>query len=244
MATNPTDPKDIALIEAMGQDAELRALAHRFFLKTCEYRYSYNFSWLGRPAIQYPQDLFAIQELMWRIRPDLVIETGVAHGGSLVFYASILELIHGAGLALGIDVDIRSRNRTAIEAHPVKHRILLLEGSSVDERVVSKTYEMARDKNRVIVVLDSNHTHAHVLRELELYSPLVKRDGYIVVLDTVVEQMPKDAFPNRPWGPGNSPATAVKEFLAGNRRFVVDEEIDNKLLISTAPGGYLRCVND
>jgi cephalosporin hydroxylase len=244
MATNPTDPKDIALIEAMGKDAELRALAHRFFLKTCEYRYSYNFSWLGRPVIQYPQDLLAIQELIWRIRPDLVIETGVAHGGSLIFYASILELISGASSALGIDVEIRPHNRRVIEAHPLAHRILLLEGSSVDEHVVQKTYEIARDKKHVIVVLDSNHTHAHVLRELELYSPLVKRGSYIVVLDTVVEQMPANAFNNRPWGPGNSPATAVKAFLAGNSRFVVDEEMDSKLLISTAPGGYLRCVND
>ncbi|MBC5805061.1 MAG: cephalosporin hydroxylase [Candidatus Eremiobacter antarcticus] len=222
-------------------DKELADAARTFFLKSCEQKYSYNFTWLGRPVIQYPQDLIALQEIIWRIRPDLIVETGVAHGGSLVFYASMLELL-GAGRVLGIDIDIRPHNREAIEAHPLARRIDLLEGSSVDSSLGRTVFERASAYKRIMVVLDSYHTHDHVLRELELYAPLVKTGSYLVVFDTVIEVMPASAFPDRPWGPGNNPHTAVQAFLQHNDRFQIDAELDRKLLISAAPGGYLRCI--
>jgi cephalosporin hydroxylase len=244
MSGDGKDPLDPAAIETMAADADLAKLSHAFFLKTCEHRYSYNFSWLGRPVIQYPQDLIATQEVIWSVKPDLIVETGIAHGGSLIFYASLLELIGGPGNVIGIDNDIRAHNRTAIEAHPLLRRISMVQGSSVDAAVARSVSEAARDKQRILVVLDSHHTHAHVLRELDLYSPLVRAGSYVIVFDTAIEQMPADAFPHRPWGPGNNPHTAVQEFLSRNDRFAVDSAIDNKLLISAAPGGYLRCVKN
>jgi cephalosporin hydroxylase len=226
----------------MAADPRLRAAARDFFLRSCEHRYSYNFSWLGRPVIQYPQDLLAMQEIIWAVRPRLIVETGVAHGGSLIFYASLLELLGGEGRVLGIDVEIRPHNRQAIEAHPLFKRISLIEGSSTADAVIRQVREQCRPP--VLVVLDSNHTHAHVLRELELYSPLVTRGSYLVVFDTVVEDMPASAFPDRPWGPGNNPRTAVRAFLGTTDRFIVDQEIEDKLLVTVAPGGYLKCVKD
>jgi cephalosporin hydroxylase len=225
----------------MAGDAVLQAHAKELFLGSCRYNYSYNFSWMGRPIIQYPQDIMALQEIIWRVKPALIVETGIAHGGSLVFFASMLELL-GTGLAVGIDVEIRPHNRVAIEAHPVSRRLKLIEGSSVDPAIVAQAAALARGKAPVLVILDSNHTHEHVLKELELYSPLVTAGSYLVALDTVVEDMPKEFFPDRPWGPGNNPKTAVREFLKGNRRFVVDREIQSKLLLTTAPEGYLRCL--
>lgn len=242
MTDDHSDASDAAAIEIMAADAEMTTLSRAFFLKTCEHRYSYNFSWLGRPVIQYPQDLIAVQEVIWNVKPDLIVETGIAHGGSLIFYASLLELIGGPGKVIGIDNDIRSHNRSAIEAHPLAARIVMVQGSSVDDAVARSVREVARDKQRVLVILDSNHTHAHVLRELNLYAPLVRAGSYVIVFDTAIEQMPADAFPHRPWGPGNNPHTAVQEFLSTNDRFVVDSTIDHKLLVSAAPGGYLRCV--
>jgi cephalosporin hydroxylase len=230
-------------MSVMAADQELAAAAHAFFLKSCEHRYSYNFTWLGRPVIQYPQDLLAMQEIIWRTRPDLIVETGIAHGGSIIFYASMLELL-GAGRVLGIDIDIRPHNRAAIEAHPLSHRIDLLEGSSVDPTIVRSAFERAGTDKRVMIVLDSYHTHDHVLRELELYAPMVKTGSYLVIFDTVIEVMPADAFPDRPWGPGDNPHTAVQAFLQRNDRFEIDAELERKLLISSAPGGYLRCIKD
>ncbi|MFN2566680.1 MAG: cephalosporin hydroxylase family protein [Gemmatimonadaceae bacterium] len=228
----------------MAADPTLAALTTKWFNESCRHRYSYNFTWLGLPIIQFPQDMVAMQELVWRVKPDLVVETGVARGGSLAFYASLLELLRGDGRVVGIDIDIRPANREAIESHALAKRITLVDGSSTDERTVVRVRELARGRERVLVVLDSNHTHDHVLRELELYSPLVRAGSYVVVFDTVVERMPAEAFPDRPWGPGNNPMTAVREFLARNDRFTVDEEIENKLLITVAPRGYLRCVRD
>jgi cephalosporin hydroxylase len=186
--------------------------------------------------------VFALQEIIWDTKPDLVIETGIAHGGSLVFYASMLELIGGPGRVLGIDVEIRPHNRVAIEAHPMFKRIEMIEGSSVDPRVVEQVHLRAASSLSTLLVLDSNHTHEHVLAELQAYERVVKPGGYIVVLDTVIEDMRKEAFPDRPWGPGNNPKTAVREFLRQNRRFEIDHDLDAKLLISVAPEGYLRCV--
>jgi cephalosporin hydroxylase len=227
------------MITHMWDDAALQACSRKWMDMANNYEYSYHFTWMGRPVIQYPQDLLAMQELIWRVRPDLVIETGVAHGGSLVFYASMLELI-GRGRVVGIDIDIRAHNRQAIEAHPMFGRITMLQGSSVDACVVEQVHAIAQTAECVIVVLDSLHTHDHVARELELYAPLVTKGSYLVVFDTVIEDMPADAFPDRPWSRGNNPKTAVREFMKSNDAFVCDQDVEHKLLVTVAPGGYLR----
>lgn len=228
----------------MSEDTELQKQAFDLFLDTCRYKYSYNFTWLGRPIIQYPQDVMAMQEIIWRVQPDLIIETGIAHGGSLIFSASMLELIGGAGRVLGIDIDIREHNRQELERHALARRITLIEGSSADEAVVEQVRTFAQGSRSTLVVLDSNHTHEHVLTELEQYSPLVTEGSYLVVFDTVVEDMPDDFFSDRPWGRDSNPKTAVRQFLRTNDRFVVDREIERKLLITVAPGGYLKCVKE
>jgi cephalosporin hydroxylase len=229
-------------IRKLGSDTRLRALAMELMQAAGKHRYTYHFTWLGRPAIQFPQDLLAIQEIVWRVRPDLIVETGVAHGGGLIFYASLLELIGGSGRVIGIDIDIRAHNRSAIEQHHLAQRITLLQGSSTDPAIVERVRHEAACRPLVLVILDSDHTHAHVARELELYSPLVQPPSYLIVLDTIIEDLPCDYFPDRQWGKGNNPATAVREFLRTNARFVADEEMDAKLLITVAPGGFLRCV--
>lgn len=234
-------------IAAQGKNGEIKALSRQWICHPDLMRYSYHFSWLGRPIIQYPQDMIAMQELLWEIKPDLVIETGIAHGGSLIFYASILELNALCGgpqkaHVLGLDIDIRKHNREAIENHPIYRlgRISMIEGSSVDPQIIRRVQDMAAQYSKIMVVLDSNHTHAHVLAELEAYAPLVSPGSYCIVFDTIVEQMPEDAYPQRPWGRGDNPASAVSEFLKKHPRFRVDTSIDDKLLISVAPGGYLR----
>jgi cephalosporin hydroxylase len=232
------------VVDAMARNPKIRALALDFLVETAPYKYSYGFSWLGRPIIQFPQDMVALQEIIWRVKPDLILETGIAHGGSLIFSASILELLGGTGMVVGIDIDIREHNREAIEKHPLSGRISMIEGSSLDEDVASKVYDLAKGKKRVVVLLDSNHTHDHVIQELELYSPLVGEGSYLIVFDTVVEDMPAEAFQGRPWSKGNNPKTAVLEFLKNNDRFKVDTDIENKLLITVAPSGYLRCIKN
>ncbi|MEI6294247.1 MAG: cephalosporin hydroxylase family protein [Methanomicrobiales archaeon] len=212
--------------------------------KSIDKKYTYNFTWLGRPIIQFPQDIMAMQELIWQVKPDLIIETGIAHGGSLIFSASMLELIGGSGQVLGIDIDIREHNRIEIEKHPMFKRITMLEGSSIDPNIMKKVFAFAKEKKTILVVLDSLHTHDHVANELELYSPLVSKGSYLVVSDTIIDDMPEDSFPDRPWGKGNNPKTAVWEFLKHNDRFIIDKEIENKLLITVAPDGYLKCVKD
>ncbi len=242
------DPRELfeqqkrTLIAEQGADTALRAATTDWFNKSCAHKYSYHFTWLGIPIIQYPQDILALQEIVWRIRPQLIIETGVAHGGSLILSASLLELIGGPGQVVGIDIDIRPHNRAAIEAHPMMKRITLIEGSSVDPAVVDQVRAIAREKAPIVVILDSNHTHDHVAQELRHYAPLVTNGSYLIVFDTVVDDMPADAFPNRPWGPGNNPKTAVREFLGNSKDFAVDVELESKLLITVAPGGYLRRV--
>ena len=228
----------------MSSDRELTAVASDFFRRLARHKYTHNFLWLGRPIIQLPQDIIAMQEIIWQVKPDLIIETGIAHGGSLIFYASILELIGGEGHVLGIDVDIRDHNRTEIQKHPMFKRITMIEGSSVDQSIVREVYQFAQGRQKVLVALDSNHTHRHVLGELELYSPLVKRGSYLVVFDTAIEDMPEDLFPDRPWGKGDNPKTAIREFLRGNSRFVIDKGIEKRLIVTVAPDGYLRCVSD
>ncbi|MES2142232.1 MAG: cephalosporin hydroxylase family protein [Pseudomonadota bacterium] len=204
--------------------------------------YSYNFDWLGLPIIQFPQDIVAIQEIIWRTKPDIIIETGVARGGSLLLSASILHLLNGSGKVIGIDIDIREHNRKAIENHPLAFRIHLIEGSSIEEATINKLVSFIHPMDTVMVILDSNHTYSHVFKELELYSPFVSVGKYMLVMDTVIEYMPNDYFPNRPWGKGNNPMCAVHDFIKTNSRFVIDETIPNKLLITVAEDGYLKCV--
>lgn len=231
-------------IERMGADEQLRGLTRQWFTASSQYEYSYHFKWLGRPIIQFPQDIIALQEIIWEVRPRLIIETGIAHGGSLIFSASMLELIGGDGRVIGVDIDIREHNRIEIERHPLARRITMIQGSSIDEDVAGRVAHEARGDGPVLVILDSNHTHDHVLRELEIYSQFVTRGSYLIVFDTVIQEMPADFFPDRPWGPDSNPKTAVSEFLKRNDRFEVDHQLEAKLQITVAPGGYLRCIKD
>lgn len=263
-STSQADPisafnaERIADIARMARDGGVKALAHDFMMTSTPYKYSYNFEWLGRPIIQFPQDIVAYQEVVWRTRPDLIIETGIAHGGSLVLSASLLALLDlcdaassGAPLdartsyrkVVGIDIDIRQHNRTLIERHPLASRIHMIQGSSVDPLLVASVHELAKPYQRVMVCLDSNHTHEHVLRELEAYAPLVSLGCYCIVWDTIVDDMPEKLLGDRPWGPGNNPKTAVHEYLRHHPEFEIDKTIDHKLLISVAPDGYLRRVS-
>jgi len=218
-------------------------------------KYVYNFDWLGRPIIQYPQDMVAMQELIWLTKPDLIIETGIAHGGSLVLNASMLALLDYSDAVekkmvldpawpqrkvLGIDIDIRLHNRAAIESHPMASRIEMLEGSSIAPEIISQVHEYAKGFNRILVSLDSNHTHDHVLAELKAYAPLTSIGSYCVVFDTFVEQMPDDLFPDRPWAPGNNPQTAAREFLKTHPEFEVDSSVQHRLQVTVAPGGYIK----
>ncbi|HEV8283362.1 MAG TPA: cephalosporin hydroxylase family protein [Chitinophagaceae bacterium] len=227
-------------VEQNGINNALQKAAKEFNVESNRSQYSYNFSWMGRPIIQYPQDMIAMQEIVWKVKPDLIIETGIAHGGSLIYYASLLELI-GKGEVLGIDIDIREHNRKEIEKHPMYKRIKMIQGSSIDEEVVKQVKKYTTGKERIIVCLDSNHTHEHVLSELNLYSPFVNTGSYIIAFDTIVEDLPEGYFSQkRPWGISNNPRTAVDEFLKTNKDFEIDTSIDNKLLISVAPKGYLK----
>jgi cephalosporin hydroxylase len=228
--------------ERMAEDPELRATSDAWIAHAARYKYTYNFRWLGLPVIQLPQDLIALQEIVWAVQPELVIETGIARGGSLVFYASLLQLLGGDRRVIGIDVDLRAHNRAALEAHPLFPRITLIDGSSIDPAVVARVGELAAGRAPVMVVLDSNHTADHVRAELAAYAPLVTPGSYLVVLDTVIETMPDAQFADRPWRKGNSPWTAVAELLASSDRFVVDRELEDRLLLSVAPRGYLRRV--
>jgi cephalosporin hydroxylase len=243
---NTFDQEVSGRLEANGRDDALNRTAHDFAVASIAKQYSYNFSWLGRPIIQYPQDIVAMQELIWTVQPDLIIETGIAHGGSLILSASMLELNAACGgpadaRVLGIDIDIRAHNREAIEAHPMSRRVQMIQGSSVAPEIVAQVVAAAAGK-RVLVCLDSNHTHSHVLAELEAYAPLTSVGSYCVVFDTIVEDLPAEMYPDRPWGPGDNPKTAVHAYLKSHPEFVIDKRMDCKLLVSVAPDGYLKRV--
>ena len=233
-------------VASIALNDRLKSSAHAFMKASVDPKYSYNFSWLGRPIIQYPQDMVAMQELLWEVKPDLIIETGIAHGGSLIFYASILELIATCtgheGKVLGIDIDIRPHNRKAIEEHPMFKRISMIQGSSIAPEIVAQVVERAKGHQRIMVCLDSNHTHNHALAELEAYAPLTSVGSYCVVFDTLIEDMGEGAYPERSWGVGNNPKTAVWQYLKTHSEFEINKSIDIKLLISVAPDGYLKRV--
>ena len=229
-------------IGAFGNDDEFRALSSQFRSMALERKYMNNFSWLGRPLIQLPMDAMAMQEIIWAVKPDLVIETGIAHGGSLVLSASMLEML-GHGEVVGVDIEIRDHNRAAIEAHPLAHRIAMIEGSSVAPDVVAQVHQRAAGKKKILVCLDSNHTHEHVLAELKAYAGLVSVDSYIIVFDTFVEDMPDDyVWTDRPWSKGNNPKTAVWEWIKDHPEFVIDRSVEDRILVTSAPDGFLRRV--
>jgi cephalosporin hydroxylase len=218
-----------------------------FHAKIVEAKYAYNFFWLGVPIIQIPQDLQAIQEIIWEVKPDLIIETGVAWGGSIIYSASMLAILEACGAikkgqVIGIDIEIRPHNKKAVAKHPLSKKITLIEGSSIDKRVVDKVKKLAKGKKRVLVLLDSNHTHDHVLEELRNYAPLVTKGSYCIVGDTGVEDLPEGSTSNRPWGKGNNPKTATWQFLKENSKFQIDKAIESKLIITGSPDGYLKRV--
>lgn len=256
-------------IEGAGKDAEFDKLSKLWVQKCIPRNYAQNFTWLGRPVIQLPQDVYAIQELIWTCRPDLIIETGIAHGGSLVLSASILALIDycdavavGGTLdpkashrkVVGVDIDIRAHNRAAIDAHPMRHKIHTIQGSSIATDIAQQVAREAEGYDRIMVMLDSNHTHAHVLEELELYGPYVSKGSYCVVWDSGIEDLPSDMYADRPWGKGNNPKTAVWEYMKrleheGRKardgealRFAYDRTIEHKLMITASPDGFLKRV--
>lgn len=244
-------------IAEMSKNKPLREAAMAFLQASTAPKYSYNYHWLDRPIIQYPQDIVAMQELIWQVKPDLVIETGIAHGGSLILSASILAMLdiceaiedgktidpkqsHRA--VLGIDIDIRAHNKEAIKAHPMSSRIKMIEGSSIDADVIAQVRKTAEGYERILVCLDSNHTHAHVREELELYAPLTSVGSYCVVFDTLIEDMPENEYPDRPWGPGDNPKTAVWDYLKTHPEFEIDKNIAAKLLVTVAHDGFLKRV--
>jgi len=245
-------------IQQMQANEPLKTAAMQFLRASAGAEYSYNYHWLDRPIIQYPQDVVAMQELIWELRPDLIIETGIAHGGSLIFSASMLALMDmcdaiEAGQTidpnmsqrkvLGVDIDIRAHNRAAIDAHPMRSRIEMIQGSSIDAEIIAQVHDFAKGYEKVLVCLDSNHTHDHVLAELEAYAPLTSLGSYCVVFDTLIEDMAEDEYPNRPWGPGDNPKTAMWEYLKSHPEFEIDGAITDKLMITVADQGFLKRIS-
>ena len=237
------------------QDTAFQDLSRQWLQTSMDKKYVYNYDWLGRPIIQYPQDMVAIQELVWTVRPDLIIETGIAHGGSLILSASLLAMLdmcdaiesgstidprQSARKVIGIDIDIREHNRAAIQAHPMASRIQMVQGSSIAPEVVAQVHAAAQGYKKVMVFLDSMHTHDHVLGELDAYAPLVSPGSYCVVFDTFVEDMPPQFFADRPWDVGNNPKTAIRQWLASHPDFAVDRSMESRLMITVAPEGFLK----
>ena len=233
----------------------LKNISKDFFEQSVISKYSYNFSWMSRPIIQYPQDVMAVQEIVWSVKPDLIIETGIAHGGSLVYSASMLALIDyceakesgklldpnsSQRKVIGVDIDIREHNRQALDSHPMRHIIELIEGSSIDKKIFEQVQKLSFGYNKVMVFLDSHHSHEHVLSELKLYSNFVTKNSYCIVFDTVIEDLPSVLSTDRPWGPGNSPKTAVNSFLTNNKNFEIDKTYQEKYVITVAPDGFLK----
>jgi cephalosporin hydroxylase len=242
-------------IQGQAEDHDLQALSRMWTRDVARHKWSYNFQWMGRPAIQFPNDAWAMQELIWKVRPDLIIESGIAHGGSLIYYASLLAMLDMCDAVesgvpyhpkqtrrkvLGLDIDIRAHNRQAIEQHPMSNWVHMIQGSSIEQETIEQVHNFAKGYTAILVSLDSNHTHDHVLAELKAYASLVTRGSYCVVFDTIVEDMPAALAADRPWGPGNNPKTAVWEYLKTHPEFTIDTGIHHKLLITVAPDGYLK----
>lgn len=227
-------------IERLAEAQDIKELSEQWLAKAYQYRYPYNFDWLGIPIIQYPQDIVAVQELIWNIKPDLIIETGVAHGGSAIFYASMLQLLNNNGKVVGIDNNLREHNLEILKQHPLFEKLILIEGDSTDQKTFEKIKTIAQNYSKVLVCLDSLMTHEHVLKELELYSQLVTPGSYLVVFDTFIEELPEHLFAKRPWGKNNNPETAIKAFLNNHKNFIIDTSYTDKLLLSSNKSGYLK----
>lgn len=242
-------------LKKQSEDKDFKGLSNIWNRIAINYRYAYNFTWLGRPIIQVPQDIYVMQELIWKVKPDLIIETGIAHGGSLIMNASMLALLdycEGYSLddpsgreVVGIDVEIRQHNRKAISEHPLFPLITLIEGSSISSDVTKQVIEKYNYHDKVMVFLDSNHTHEHVLAELQAYAPMVTKLSYCVVFDSGIEDLPEYMLKNndKPWGKGNNPKTAIHEFLKldnNSTEFEIDKELENKLMITSISDGFLR----
>ena len=226
-------------IEQMAQDAELHGKSLEWMIHADKYRYTYNFTWMGRPIIKFPNDMVVYQELIWDLKPELIIETGIAHGGSLIFSASLLSLI-GKGRVVGIDIDIREHNRIEIEKHPMSSLITMIEGDSTSDAVLNQVESVAKFEGPTVVVLDSNHTHEHVLKELELYHRFIGKGFYMILPDTFIEFFPKGYYSNRPWDVGNNPYTAMQAFLERHSEFKIDEVYSSKAIITESFSGYVK----
>lgn len=225
----------------MASDADLRRRAIDIKVKAGhEYYWVHQTNWMGEPCLQLPQDMFALQEAIYKCRPDYIVECGVAWGGTLLFYATLLKELGGKKV-IGVDIFIPDDLRERLLAKaPFPGAIELIQGSSVDELTVEEVKKIIGADSRVMVILDSHHTHDHVIRELQLYGALVGPGCYLICGDTIIEEQPPADKRPRPWGKGNNPATALKEYLAGRNDFEVDRDIEDKLLLSNMPGGYLR----
>ena len=225
----------------MNKDKKLKDMSLEWMLHADKYKYSYNFTWMGIPVIKYPSDMIVQQELMWKLKPDLIIETGIAHGGSILFSASMMEIIGTGGEVVAVDIDIRKHNKILIESHPMFKHITMYEGSSTDKEIIKKIQSHSKGKKCIMVILDSLHSHKHVLDELRIYAPLVTKGSYVILPDTFIEFFPKGHYSkNRPWDVGNNPYTAMREFLTENENFLIDKEISNKAMITETFDGYLK----
>lgn len=227
---------------AMSQDKNLQSKALEVLVEADHHRWIHQSNWMGEPLLNLPQDMFAIQDIIWRTRPEYIIEVGVAWGGGMLFEATLLEILGGRKV-IGIDIFIPDDLRQRLASHDkLSERMELIEGSSTSLDTLSKVNDLLDGSRKVLVILDSYHTHEHVLNELRAYAPFIEKGQYLICGDTVVERIPEQVHRNRPWGPGNNPATAVTEFLSETNRFIVDEKIDQRLLLSCHPGGYLQAV--
>jgi len=229
---------------SMSRDRKLLKQARNVLIEADHYYWIHQANWFGEPTLKLPQDMLALQEIIFQTRPKFIIELGVAWGGSLLFYATLMKVLGGQRV-IGVDIympdDLRQRLADVTE---VSDKILLIEGSSIERDTLDRIHEEVNHCLETMVILDSNHTHDHVISELRLYNSLVGKGSYMVCEDTIIESIPEQKHRPRPWGPGNNPKTAVLEFLRENDRFVIDESIDRKLLLTCMPGGFLKCIKD
>lgn len=224
----------------MRPSQQMKAINLEWLRQAAPHGHLYQHRWLGERFFHLPGDMIALQEILTVVRPRLVIHTGIAAGGGPIFLASILELLGGDGTVVAIDPAPRAEGREAIMGHRLARRIEIVEGSPFEPCVVERLQALASERSPVIVVLDLIHTQAHVEQELEQLGPLVSPGSYMVVLDTVMEDLPAEMFEGRPYGKGNNPGTAVAAFLRRDDRFEVDYTFEDRVLLTLAPGGFLR----
>tara|TARA_Y100000589_G_scaffold200807_1_gene189411 strand:- start:3693 stop:4457 length:765 start_codon:yes stop_codon:yes gene_type:complete len=231
-------------IKKMGEDYKLKEKSLEWMLLADKYKYTYNFTWMGRPIIKYPNDMVIQQEIMWKVKPDLIIETGIAHGGSIIFSSSMMKMMDIEGEVVGIDIDIREHNKNQIINHKAYDRISMYEGDSTNPNIIKKVEKHIKPYSKVMVILDSNHSHKHVLKELEIYSRYVTKGSFCILPDTFIEFFPKGYYSkDRPWDVGNNPYTAMKEFMKNNNKFKVSKFYSDKANITETIDGYLERIS-